>query len=238
MFSALDVRLTKLYKGFIEVHDGSTSWKVYDENWDKVRRNMLCKHLGFEVNGNNELISLDIPSGEKIAKGDVMCYSTRSNETSCCTHLQSYTTTSSTSIPNVNCQICDKPIITGQNTFPKPTFSGNGTSDYTLARMDKRGWCSGNGDEYLEIDLQKEYNIFQIVVAADENQAKWSGSYSLKYSRNTSYENSIKITGNKNGYQAASTFVDIRNVRYIKIESTDKQEFCLRIELCEPSRYF
>lgn len=65
---------------------------------------MLCKHLGFDVDGNNELMSFDIASGQKIATGDVMCYTTCSNETSCCMHLQPSTTTSSTSIPNLYCK--------------------------------------------------------------------------------------------------------------------------------------
>jgi hypothetical protein len=42
----------------------------------------------------------------------------------------------------------------------------------------------------------------------------------------------LQITGNKNGYQASTTKVDIYNVRHIKIQSNGSTEFCLRIELC------
>ena len=100
---------------------------------------------------------------------------------------------------------------------------------------------------------------------ADKEQTKWSGSYSLKYSRDTSYKNKnsaglqvllqvretiyllqgiltfyfsmyyhsiLQILGNQNGYQASRTILDIYNVRYVKIESTGKRNFCLRIEIC------
>lgn len=40
------------------------------------------------------------------------------------------------------------------------------------------------------------------------------------------------MKGNTNGYQASITRLDIYNVRHIKIQSTEKKDFCLRIELC------
>ena len=42
----------------------------------------------------------------------------------------------------------------------------------------------------------------------------------------------IQINGNKYRYRASTTRLNIYNVRYIKIQSTDSQYFCLRIELC------
>jgi hypothetical protein len=42
----------------------------------------------------------------------------------------------------------------------------------------------------------------------------------------------IQINGNKYGYKASTTSLNIYYVRYIKIQSTDNQNFCLRIELC------
>ena len=43
-----------------------------------------------------------------------------------------------------------------------------------------------------------------------------------------------QITGNTNSYQASTTSIDIYNVRYVKIQSTqrNRKKFCLRIELC------
>jgi hypothetical protein len=42
----------------------------------------------------------------------------------------------------------------------------------------------------------------------------------------------FQVKGNQNGYQASTTDVVIYNVRYIKIQSTENTDFCLRIELC------
>jgi hypothetical protein len=42
----------------------------------------------------------------------------------------------------------------------------------------------------------------------------------------------IQINGNKYGYKASTTSLNIYYVRYIKIQSTENQNFCLRIELC------
>jgi hypothetical protein len=42
----------------------------------------------------------------------------------------------------------------------------------------------------------------------------------------------IQINGNTYGYKASITSLNIYYVRYIKIQSTDNQNFCLRIELC------
>ena len=46
------------------------------------------------------------------------------------------------------------------------------------------------------------------------------------------------MIGNKNGYQASRTRLDIYNVRHIKIQSTGKNDFCLRIELCGEGESF
>jgi hypothetical protein len=48
----------------------------------------------------------------------------------------------------------------------------------------------------------------------------------------------FQITGNLNGYQVSITSLDIYNVRYMKIESTANQNFCLRIELCGEGKNF
>ena len=48
-------------------------------------------------------------------------------------------------------------------------------------------------DPYLLLDLQKEYHITRVVVMGDKDQTEWSESYSMKYSRDTSYKNSEQV---------------------------------------------
>jgi hypothetical protein len=48
-------------------------------------------------------------------------------------------------------------------------------------------------DPYLLLDLQKEYHITRVVVMGDKDQTEWSKSYSMKYSRDTSYKNSEQV---------------------------------------------
>jgi hypothetical protein len=64
-------------------------------------------------------------------------------------------------------------------------FSGSGSSNFKDARFSGNGWCpAGSGNNYILLDLQKEYHIAQIVVMGNENQTTWSDSYSLKSSHN------------------------------------------------------
>ena len=73
-------------------------------------------------------------------------------------------------------------------------FSGSGdsTNKYENARISKDGWCS-SGTGYLLLDLKKEYHITKVVVMADKEQTKWSGSYILKYSNDTTYKKTIQV---------------------------------------------
>ena len=88
-------------------------------------------------------------------------------------------------------KVCDKPILKNVTTFP--VFSGSGSSNYSNARFSASGWCASGSTPYLLIDLQKEYHITRVVVMGNRRQTKWSGSYSMKYSHNRSYENSQKV---------------------------------------------
>ncbi|CAB3997379.1 receptor-type tyrosine- phosphatase epsilon-like isoform X2 [Paramuricea clavata] len=209
------IRLSNRNTGFIEIRDDSTWRRVIEENWDKNR------------------------SGQNIATGDFVCYNTiQPSGTSCCIHLQPSTSPPSTTIPYVQCKICDKPLLHDDKTFPDSRFSGSGDSNdnYERARITKGGWCPrGSGTRYLMLDLQKQYHITQVVVMADSSQARWSSSYSLKYSHDKTLvdgSSAIPIKGNKYRFKASTTSLTIYNVRYMKIESTEYQNFCLRIELC------
>ncbi|CAB4004623.1 Receptor-type tyrosine- phosphatase F [Paramuricea clavata] len=223
-------------KGFIEIKDGSTWRKVDEENWDIIRHKMLCRHLGFSETDDHNIGTRNVGSGENIATGDLICYNTQPNGTSCCVNLQRNTTTSIVNLPYAICKICDNPLLQNVTTFPDSVFSGSGSSNFKDARFSGNGWCAaGSGNNYILLDLQKEYHIAQIVVMGNENQTTWSDSYSLKFSHNKTLidgSSAIQIKGNQNGYQASVTIVDIYNVRYLKIESTRKTEFCLRTELC------
>ena len=97
-----------------------------------------------------------------------------------------------------NCigKVCDKPLLNDARTFPYNVFSGSGSSSrykYARARITNVGWCPSMSDPYLLLDLQKEYHITRVVVMGDRNQTKWSESYSMKYSRDTSYKNSEQV---------------------------------------------
>ena len=233
--AAPKIRLTNRNAAFIEINDGSTWRRVVEENWDQNRQKMLCQHLGFEEINGNKIETRRLGSGQQIASGDLICYNTQSSGTSCCAHLEPSTSTTSIRIPYVRCKICNNPLLHNATAFPDSVFSGSGDSSnkYKDARITKGGWCpSESGSTYLLLDLQKQYHVTQAVVMADKKQTKWSGSYSLKYSHDTSYKNMEPILGNQNSYQASRTSLDIYNVRYVKIESTGNQDFCLRIELC------
>ncbi|CAB4007475.1 uncharacterized protein LOC110250238 [Paramuricea clavata] len=236
--TAPKIRLSRRNTGFIEIKQ--EGWrKVVEENWDKNRQKMLCQHLGFEETADNKIVTKQLESGQNIATGDLICYNnTQQSGTSCCIHLQPSISNSSTTIPDVKCKICDKPLLHDANTFPDSIFSGSGdlNNNYKHARITKSGWCPlGTGTRYLMLDLHKQYHITKVVVMADIEQASWSGSYSLKYSHDKTLvdgSSAIPIKGNKYGYQASITSLHIHNVRYMQIESTVNQSFCLRIELC------
>ena len=92
--------------------------------------------------------------------------------------------------------MCDKPLLRNRRTIPNVVFSGSGDSNnsYKEARIYSSGWCpSGSGTIYLLLDLQKEYHITRVVVMADREQTKWSESYSMTYSHDTSYKSSIQV---------------------------------------------
>ena len=82
-----------------------TTWrKVNEENWDRDRQKMLCKHLGFSETSANAIRNMEIGSNEKIVTGDLACYNTGSSETSCCVHLVPSITTSKVNIPYTECE--------------------------------------------------------------------------------------------------------------------------------------
>ena len=89
-------------------------------------------------------------------------------------------------------KICDKPLL---QKSPDSVFSGNGDRNnlYAWARISSSGWCASGSGTYLSLDLQKEYHITQVVVMADKEQTKWSSSYLMKYSHDTSYQNSEQV---------------------------------------------
>ena len=99
------IRLSSRNAGYIEIKDGSIWRYVLEENWDKNCQKMLCQHLGFEDTGVIRTARLD--GIRYIATGDLICYKTRSSETSCCVYLQpSRTNTTSIKIPwpSVRCK--------------------------------------------------------------------------------------------------------------------------------------
>jgi hypothetical protein len=90
-------------QGFIEIKDNSTWRKVSEERWDEYRQKMLCQHLGFNGTDGNINVTRNISSGNEIATGDLICYKTQPNGTSCCIHVVPSTTNASTSVPYVTC---------------------------------------------------------------------------------------------------------------------------------------
>ncbi|CAB4043798.1 Hypothetical predicted protein, partial [Paramuricea clavata] len=156
---------------------------------------MLCEHLGFEETADNKIVIGRSGGGVDIATGDFICYNTiQPSGTSCCIHLQPSRPPRGTTfqIPDVQCKMCDKPLLQDINTFPESVFSGSGDphNNYERARIIRGGWCPrGHETRYLMLDLQKQYHITQVVVMADTGQRWWSGSYSLKYSHDKTLVN-------------------------------------------------
>jgi hypothetical protein len=101
---ATNIRLTNHNQGYIEIKDGSIWRKVVENNWDENRQKMLCQHLGFEEITGNNMETKQLERGQKIATGDLICYNTQLNGTSCCVHLESSTTTTTTVAPYVRCK--------------------------------------------------------------------------------------------------------------------------------------
>ena len=91
-------------EGYIEIKNGSIWKKVAEENWDENRQKMLCQYLGFEEIDGNNIETTQLGSGQEIVTGDLICYNTQSNRTSCCVHLNPLTTNTSTAIPDVRCK--------------------------------------------------------------------------------------------------------------------------------------
>ena len=90
-------------KGYIEVKNGST-WRIVDEKrWDKNRQKMLCQHLRFNETEKNDIFHKSIGSGKEIASGDLICYSTQPNGTSCCIYLEPSMSSKSIDVPHVTC---------------------------------------------------------------------------------------------------------------------------------------
>ena len=96
--------------------------------------------------------------------------------------------------------MCDKPLLNYARAFPNNVFSGSGSGSgrynrykYAYARITNTGWCPSMSDSYLLLDLQKEYHITGVVVMGDRDQTKWSDSFSLRYSRDTTYTNSEQV---------------------------------------------
>ena len=74
--------------------------------------------------------------------------------------------------------------------FPNDVFSGNGNSnDYHQARFQMNGWCTSGteSNQYLLINLQREYHITRVVTMGDKNQTSWNDSYTLRYSREKAF---------------------------------------------------
>ena len=91
-------------EGYIEIKNGSIWKKVAEENWDENREKMLCQYLGFEEIDGKSIETTQLGSGQEIVTGDLICYNTQSNRTSCCVHLKPLTTNTSTAIPDVRCK--------------------------------------------------------------------------------------------------------------------------------------
>ena len=75
--------------GYIEIKDIHSKWrKVNETNWDEKRQKMLCQYLGFEAIQGKVEVKSESTNKEQIFNGDLMCYSTKQNETSCCINLK------------------------------------------------------------------------------------------------------------------------------------------------------
>ena len=90
---------------------------------------------------------------------------------------------------------CNKHLLRNQQSFPDSLFWGSGDPDnrYARARITDKGWCASGSGTYLSLNLRNEYHITDIFVMGDKEQTKWSGSYLLSYSHDTSYQHSKEV---------------------------------------------
>ena len=225
------------YRGYVQIKDGST-WRFFvNKTWDKNDQKMLCRHLGFNST-KSDVIFGRCPRGIRIASGDLRCYITNSNRSSCKFQLETFIAAGLERVPYVRCKICNKPLLTCARTFANKVFSGKGGSDYQNAKFSRSGWCAPTLGTYLLLDLHKEYHITHVALLGNRDQTMWSSSYAMQYSHAETlvHESRAKqITGNNNGYQASVTKPkNVFNARYIKIKSTEtgNRSYCIRIELC------
>ena len=91
--------------------------------------------------------------------------------------------------------MCNKQLLRNQQSFPDSLFWGSGDPDnrYARARITDKGWCASGSVTYLSLNLRNEYHITDIFVMGDKEQTKWSSSYLLSYSHDTSYQHSKKV---------------------------------------------
>ena len=83
----------------------TTSWvKVVEENWDEDQKMRLCQYLGFQGSRDGGVYFTKAHNGESVVAGDLVCYNTQSGGTSCCSHLQPKTATSTDKISYVECE--------------------------------------------------------------------------------------------------------------------------------------
>lgn len=92
-------------------------------------------------------------------------------------------------------KMCEKQLLRNKQAFPDSLFSGSGDPDsiYARARITDKGWCASGSGAYLSLNLRNEYHRTDIFVMGDKEQTKWSGSYLLNYSHDTSYQHSKKV---------------------------------------------
>ena len=90
-------------EGYLQVRVDSSWIYVSENNWNENRHKMLCRHLGFTDTGEND-IKFGQTRGNEVAIGDLICYNTGSNGSSCCTHLIVSKISSTVSIPYVKCE--------------------------------------------------------------------------------------------------------------------------------------
>lgn len=99
------IRLSSTYDGSIQIKDGS-KWRYFkEENWDKMRQNMLCQYLGFSGKGYARRHTLSI-SGYNFysATGHLICHKPQSKELSCCVHVTRSIHENSITLPYARCK--------------------------------------------------------------------------------------------------------------------------------------
>ena len=65
---------------------------------------MLCQHLGFKETDAKDPKIIQFKSRYRIAIGDLICYNTQPNGTSCCVHLVPSIASSNVQIPYARCE--------------------------------------------------------------------------------------------------------------------------------------